>query len=121
MQKRKKGTISEGDLARFREEVASAEDADDSTLRLVELAVPRLKSYVDLMESAERYDLAKPGQPLDWRIARSIGLKSTLQHGISWIRKNGWCLDNVYPKTSTIPQAGQGGFAARRMRKGEEG
>jgi hypothetical protein len=38
---------------------------------------------------------------------------------IEWLEKNGRCLDNIRPDRSTIPQAGRGAFATRRIRQGE--
>ena len=36
-----------------------------------------------------------------------------------WIKNNGMCLENIVPKVSTLPSAGQGAFAQFRMRRGE--
>jgi hypothetical protein len=38
---------------------------------------------------------------------------------VSWLQDNGWCIDNVYIKQSTIPDAGRGAFLRRPVRKGD--
>ena len=37
---------------------------------------------------------------------------------IEWLEQNGQCMDNIRPGKSTIPQAGRGAFATRRIPKG---
>jgi len=37
---------------------------------------------------------------------------------IDWLQKNGLCVDNIQAGPSTLPEAGQGAFATRIMRKG---
>jgi hypothetical protein len=36
----------------------------------------------------------------------------------NWLEKNGYCLDHLYVKNSTIRDIGNGGFARRQMKKG---
>lgn len=36
-----------------------------------------------------------------------------------WIRENGLCIEHLVPAPSTLPQAGQGGFAQHRLKAGE--
>jgi hypothetical protein len=36
-----------------------------------------------------------------------------------WIRSNGICMEHMVPRRSTLPQAGQGGTAQHKIRKGE--
>lgn len=38
---------------------------------------------------------------------------------VDWIRDNGMCVEHLIPGKSTIQQAGQGGFAQHRIRKGD--
>ena len=38
---------------------------------------------------------------------------------IEWLEENGRCLDNIKPGTSSIPHAGRGAFATRRIQKGD--
>lgn len=90
------------------------------TRRLVDLAAPNVDAYLQLLESAEKYaNASEEEHSRQWRLARSIGIRSTLNRDVDWIRKHGRCLDNVYPGRSTLPQAGQGGFVARRLKKGQ--
>lgn len=44
--------------------------------------------------------------------------KSVLQRSLDDIRRNGFCLDNIAPRPSTIPHAGYGAFAKRFISKG---
>lgn len=37
---------------------------------------------------------------------------------VEWLDRNGWCIDNVEIRTSTIPGAGRGTFMKRRLAKG---
>lgn len=39
---------------------------------------------------------------------------------VEWIRENGMCVENLIPGKSTLPQAGQGGFAQHFIKKGEQ-
>lgn len=43
---------------------------------------------------------------------------NTTQHSVEWVKQNGLCLENIIPGRSTLPLAGQGAFAARRLPKG---
>ena len=38
---------------------------------------------------------------------------------LKWLEENGQCVDNLRADPSTVPHAGRGAFATRRMRKGE--
>ena len=74
----------------------------------------------DLKESSLKFEPTNPNYSQQYRLERAIGIQSTLQRDrdIDWIKENGRCLDNVYPKQSSLPQAGQGGFASRPLKKG---
>ena len=37
---------------------------------------------------------------------------------LEWLRRNGYCLDNIMPKTSRIKEAGRGAFATRDISQG---
>lgn len=41
------------------------------------------------------------------------------QRSISWLEENGFCLDNIRPRDSTIYEAGQGAFATRKIARGD--
>mmetsp|Transcript_12613 Transcript_12613/g.37197 ORF Transcript_12613/g.37197 Transcript_12613/m.37197 type:complete len:158 (+) Transcript_12613:1081-1554(+) len=50
----------------------------------------------------------------------AIGCRSVLPgRNVEWIKKNGKCLDRVYPAPSSIRQVGYGAFASRGMSEGE--
>ena len=90
------------------------------TKRLIDLAAPSVEALQDLKESSLKFEATNPNYSRQFRLERAIGIQSTLQRDrdIDWIKENGRCLDNVYPKQSSIPQAGQGGFASRPLKKG---
>ena len=50
--------------------------------------------------------------------AMSLARRTVFNRSVEWIQTNGRCLDNIYPKESTLPQAGQGAFAARYLPRG---
>ena len=63
--------------------------------------------------SSELLDLASASKSNHY-LARS----KLPQRSEEWIKTNGRCIDNIAPKRSTLPQAGMGGFAKRRLEKG---
>lgn len=42
-----------------------------------------------------------------------------VQRSTEWLEENGICLDNIYVEQSTVPQAGRGAFATRKIKKGD--
>jgi len=59
-------------------------------------------------------------EPDEGRIRFAIAREMSTQHVTpAWLHSNGFCLDNIVRKPSTIPQAGNGGFAARSLGAGE--
>ena len=56
------------------------------------------------------------GDVFDRAIAEEL---LTENRTVDWIRDNGMCIEHLIPGRSTIKQAGQGGFAQHRIRKGE--
>jgi hypothetical protein len=52
-------------------------------------------------------------------LVRQIALSSLDQRSLDEIRAEGMCMDNLLARPSTIPMAGQGGFAQRTIRAGE--
>lgn len=42
-----------------------------------------------------------------------------VQRSTQWLEENGICLDNIYVEQSTVPQAGRGAFATRKIKKGD--
>mmetsp|Transcript_9120 Transcript_9120/g.10562 ORF Transcript_9120/g.10562 Transcript_9120/m.10562 type:complete len:653 (-) Transcript_9120:97-2055(-) len=53
------------------------------------------------------------------KIATAAAKTTVISRDMDWIISNGKCLDNVVPTRSTIPDAGNGGFAQRFIPKGE--
>mmetsp|Transcript_26573 Transcript_26573/g.57657 ORF Transcript_26573/g.57657 Transcript_26573/m.57657 type:complete len:503 (-) Transcript_26573:37-1545(-) len=53
------------------------------------------------------------------QIAFHLAWRTVQRRSIDWIIENGKCLDNIDVRRSTIPQAGRGAFASRRIPKGE--
>lgn len=51
-------------------------------------------------------------------LERRLAYHTTNVRDVHWIETNGMCLDNLIPKTSTLPLAGQGAFAQRFISKG---
>lgn len=43
----------------------------------------------------------------------------TEKRTVEWIQENGLCVEHLIPAPSTLPQAGQGGFAQHKIKKGE--
>ena len=59
-------------------------------------------------------------EPDEGRVRFALAREMSTRHvKPSWLHSNGFCLDNVVHKTSTIPGAGNGGFAARSLKAGE--
>lgn len=76
----------------------------------------------EVLEKDRRLRAAFPDNVEDVPDAIAIGTarfsaRSSLQ-SVEFLQENGACLDNIIVGTSTIPQAGQGAFASRTIRKG---
>ena len=108
------------DQETFHEFLKTSTRHNKLTKRLIDLAAPSVEALQDLKESSLKFEATNPNYSRQFRLERAIGIQSTLQRDrdIDWIKENGRCLDNVYPKQSSIPQAGQGGFASRPLKKG---
>ena len=50
-------------------------------------------------------------------IATHLAYQTVIPRSLDWIRKEGNCLDNLISGTSTLPDAGRGGFAQRLLPK----
>jgi hypothetical protein len=57
-----------------------------------------------------------PELPLEQKLARFVGKAISSPE---WIKENGFCLENLRPAPSTLPNAGQGAFAQNVIEKGE--
>jgi len=54
----------------------------------------------------------------DESIAINLGKASVQQRSADWLIQNGRCMDNIVPRISTLPQAGNGAFAQRFLPEG---
>ena len=74
------------------------------------------KNSAQLKRIMEKSAVDLFGDIFDRSIAEEL---LTENRTVDWIRENGMCVENLIPGRSTIKQAGQGGFAQHRIRKGE--
>ena len=59
-------------------------------------------------------------EPDEGRVRFALAREMSTRHvSPSWLHTNGFCLDNIVHKPSTISGAGNGGFAARSLQAGE--
>lgn len=58
--------------------------------------------------------LSRDGLPV--HLAQSVGLN---RRSVEWVKENGMCLETIAPRKSTLPHAGQGGFAQHKIKRGE--
>jgi hypothetical protein len=65
---------------------------------------------------AELHDVMSGNKNLVTALARKMSIE---HRTLEWIRSNGLCVDHLVTRKSLLPQAGHGGFAQRRIRKGE--
>ena len=106
-------------------------DVDENVIKLLRPLLSDAQNFVATIGSAaERaacvdkptyvfsYD-DHPGSETKMQLALELGRRTLLPRTVDWIRQHGRCLDHIYPAPSTLPQAGQGAFARRPLRKGE--
>eukprot|EP00571_Detonula_confervacea_P007826 CAMPEP_0172326942 /NCGR_PEP_ID=MMETSP1058-20130122/58069_1 /TAXON_ID=83371 /ORGANISM="Detonula confervacea, Strain CCMP 353" /LENGTH=602 /DNA_ID=CAMNT_0013043851 /DNA_START=67 /DNA_END=1875 /DNA_ORIENTATION=- len=80
----------------------------------------------DVIKTGSTYDTrnrnALPLSFEDMQSAQAIGsAESRLPQSVrtlEWLNEHGRCMDNIRPGNSTIPQAGRGAFASRKILKG---
>ena len=75
--------------------------------------LPRGIKWKDI-EAAIKEDEARKEQK---SIVKQFIRKQSIRT-IDWLNEKGWCQDHIRPFISTIPQAGRGAFATRRLPKG---
>lgn len=80
------------------------------TQRLVAALLPQSKAEYELV-----IDKVFTKEHLMYKLARNALHDRTPE----WIRENGMCMENLVPRKSTLPHAGQGGFAHYKLRKGD--
>jgi len=86
------------------------------------LVVP--EGMIDLVAALVPKNVTEFGELTDGvtdmnELVRRIALNSLNRRTPEWIKENGFCMDNLLAKKSTLPHAGQGGFAQRSIREGE--
>jgi hypothetical protein len=59
------------------------------------------------------------GKYYQTELVRQVALNSLDRKSVESIRETGTCLDNLAARQSTLPLAGQGGFAQRRIKSGQ--
>jgi len=74
-------------------------------------------------EKAHRVAEFLPADPDDLHQVPDAGGSLTMSHpgvhqSADWLEQNGRCLDNIRPGTSTVPHAGRGAFATRKIKAG---
>lgn len=65
-----------------------------------------------------------PKNPDELRLVKEAGGSLVfgspqVKRDLEWLKKEGFCIDNLVMGASTIPNAGRGAFARRKMNKGE--
>lgn len=76
--------------------------------------LPKSKADLDQILKSSKNSI-DPSE-LSLAIAKEMSVE---KRSVEWIRKNGFCLDNMMIERSINPQAGKGAFAQRSMVKGE--
>lgn len=90
------------------------------TGKLVQELVPNSKHELDgLLAAAAAASAGTSGSDYKEELIRQVALNSLNRRTPEWIKANGMCMDNLIARRSTLPFAGQGGFAQRTIRKGE--
>lgn len=104
-------SYDESDHVIWKDDVIDMVDSPTVQAKLVRELLPETKKQVQVLAAAPltREDLPK-------YLARTRGINPKTP---DWIRTHGMCLDTLVANHSTIPHAGQGGFAKFSVRKGE--
>jgi hypothetical protein len=82
-----------------------------NTDKLVAKLLPKTQAEVTEIQSK-----VKSKKDLPMYLAQTAGLSP---HTPDWIRSHGMCMEHMVPRKSMLQQAGQGGVAQHRIRKGE--
>lgn len=94
--------------------VSSAYDAFSSSNEKAASVMPT--SYEQLNHVMTTSPSQNSIKKLAKHLAREIG---TSPRSVDWIRGNGLCVDNIVPRPSKLPHAGQGAIAQRFVPKGD--
>ena len=73
----------------------------------------------DLEEMLARVELVEDEDDKDDELVRQLAFSSLNRKKVEDITSRGMCMDNLLARKSTLPLAGQGGFAQRTVRAGE--
>ncbi len=90
-----------------------AEELSDVPSRALPLLPKSMHEMKRIALSANR---SKDPSNLALAVAKEMSVE---KRSVEWIKEHGVCLDNFAQRKSTNPQAGQGAFAKRFMKKGE--
>ena len=105
--------LSELDTSVLEPLVAFLRKETSNSSALVQSIVPKtVQEFLQVMTTPSQ----PPYDSLAHRLAHTM---NTVPRTPEWVRTNGICLDNLVPGKSSIPQAGQGAIAQRRLTAGE--
>jgi len=79
--------------------------------RLAKQLVPSTKQEVQELAAQP---LTRKDLPIYLSKHKGVNRRTT-----EWIKDNGMCLETMKPRTSTLPHAGQGGFAQHKVKQGD--
>ena len=92
--------------------VARAIETADGSCRDDTLTGVLFDSYLSLLTTTISYG--------DWDFSeKEEATAEKPQRPVEWLRRHGWCIDNLRVAASTIPEAGRGAFARHSLAKGE--
>lgn len=101
--------------------IETAVEVNDDVLSLIKGATEVFDGRVASLipDKKARYDILTEHH-LDEEnyYADVIARESVMKRGVSWIKENGLCMDNILPGKSTIPFVGKGAFANRFLAEG---
>ena len=111
-------------------ENASDETCTSEDQCMVDRKEWRFQLDSDLLTLSREIGVLWKGRPLLTLPENATHVEYLLEHGVKylhynrsiksleWLEENGLCSDNIKPGVSTIPSAGRGAFATRRIPKG---
>jgi hypothetical protein len=126
--------ITEGDYVKMDETISQMVVFFDKHSSLEDSAKQQIYQFLieDFMEAAVGSEKARkvaelmPLSPADLKAVQMAGgirnyannTESTKNQRLEWLRRTGYCLSHVRPAPSTIPNAGLGAFATRKLTEG---
>ena len=96
---------------------------DDSKLKIYNFLVDDVMKAAAGTAKAKLVSELLPDNPGELSLVKEAGgslmFGSTqVKRDLEWLQKEGFCMDNLVVKASTIPHAGRGAFASRNLPKG---